>query len=124
MPFLRVEPYEDVVGLHLHPTHLIRDIDPALGFEELYSAELGTVVWHVVEHIEENGVGEGLNRAFGQSFRLAHIVALRNSTIDLEAVIIVSIVQVLPLLTTGAEASPLVEWSLHVRRCCLIVANL
>ena len=89
MPFLRVEPYEDVVGLHLHPAHLIRDIDPALGFEELYSAELGTVVWHVIEHVEQYGIGEGCNHALWQSLWLTHIVTLGYTDIDLEAVVVV-----------------------------------
>ena len=97
LPLLRVESYEGVVWLHLDPTHLISDIDPAFRLEELGGAELGAVIRHVVEHVEEHGVGEGLDRGLRQTFGLAHVVTLRNADVNLEAVIVVSVAELLAL---------------------------
>ena len=58
---------------------------------------MGAVVRHVVEHVEEHGVGEGLDRGLGQTFGLAHVVALRNADVNLEAVIVVGIAELLAL---------------------------
>lgn len=47
---------------------------------------MGLVVGHVVEHVEEDGVREGFDRAFRQPLWLAHIVALWEADVHCEAV--------------------------------------
>ena len=62
MPLLRVKSDKSVVWLHLDPSHLISDIHPPFLLEELDCAELGAIVGHIVEHVEKDGVREGLDR--------------------------------------------------------------
>ena len=102
MPLFGIEPDKGITGFHLDPAHLIRHIDPSLGLEELGCVKLGLVVWHVVKHVEEYGVWECFDSGFGETFRLTHIVALRDSNVDLEAIIVIRIIQILPMLADWA----------------------
>jgi len=65
LPLFRVKSDESIVWLHLDPTHFIRHVDPAFRLEEFGGTELGSVVWHVVEHVEEDGVWEGFDGSLG-----------------------------------------------------------
>ena len=58
LPFFGIESNERIVVLHLHPAHFIGHIHPSLLLEELGGTELRTVVGHVVEHIEQDGIRE------------------------------------------------------------------
>lgn len=89
MPVFRVEPHENIVWLHLHPTHFIRHVHPPLLLEELGCTELGPVVWHVIEHVEEDSVGKGVDSGLRKPLWLAHVVTLRNADVYLEAVTVV-----------------------------------
>ena len=91
LPFFRVKSDEGVVCLHLHPTHFVCHIHPTFRLEELGSTELRTVVWHVVEHVEEDGVRENADSRLGQTLGLRHVVALRDTDVHLETVIVVGI---------------------------------
>jgi len=91
LPLFWVEADESVVRLHLNPSHLVCHIHPSLRLEELVWAELGSVVRHVVKHVEENGVRESLNCWVWQALRLAHVVALRDANVHLKAVVVVYI---------------------------------
>lgn len=62
LPLFRVEPHERVVGFHFDPAHLVGHVDPALRLEGLGSADLGTVVRHVVEDVEKHGFWEDFDR--------------------------------------------------------------
>ena len=56
---------------------------------------MGAVVGHVVEHVEEHGVGERLDCGLWQALGLTHVVALGDTDVNLEAVIVVGIPQLL-----------------------------
>ena len=91
MPFFRIESDERVVGLHLHPAHFISHVHPTFRLEELGGTELRAVVWHVVEHVEEDGVREDFDSRLGETLWLRHVVALRDANVLLETVIIVGV---------------------------------
>ena len=65
LPLFWVESHESVVRLHLDPAHLVSDVDPALGLEELGSAELCAIIWHVIEHVEKDCVWEDFDSGLG-----------------------------------------------------------
>lgn len=89
MPFFWVEADEGIVRLHLNPSHLVCDVYPSLLLEELGGAELGSVVGHVVKHVKKDGVRESLDCRLRQALRLAHVVALGNTNVYLETVVVV-----------------------------------
>ena len=88
LPGLRVESHK-AVTLHFYPTHLLGNIGPSSGLQEGGSTQLRSVVWHVVEHVEEHGHREVFDRRLRQIFRLAHVVTSRDSEIMLEAITII-----------------------------------
>ena len=93
LPLLRIESNEGIVGLHFYPAHLVHYVRPAFRFEELRGAELGAVVWHVVEHVEEHGIREGLDGLLRQALWLAHVVTLWDANVNLETVLVVTVAQ-------------------------------
>ena len=101
LPLLRIKPHKDVVGLHFHPTHFVCNIRPALRFEELGGAELGPVIGHVVEHVEEYRVWKGLDCLLGKSFWFAHVIALWHSNVHLETFLIVAVTKLLGCCTSA-----------------------
>jgi len=88
LPSLWVESGE-AVSLHFDPAHLFGDVGPSFLFEQGCGAQLCPVVWHVVEHVEEHADGELFDLRVGQVLWLAHLVALRNAELVLEAVAVV-----------------------------------
>ena len=97
MPLFRVEAHKEVIGLHFDPAHFVAHVDPPFLFEELGSIELCPIIGHVVKHVEEDGLRKGANARLRQSLWFAHVVALRDANVHLEAVAIVSFR--IPLLT-------------------------
>ena len=72
--------------LHFDPPHFISHVDPALLLEQLGRRELRFVIRHVVEHVEEHSVRERVHHGLGEALGLAHVVALGQAAVDLEAV--------------------------------------
>ena len=106
LPLLGVEPHKRIVRLDLDPAHLVRHIHPAFRLEELRCGELRLVVGHVVKHVEEDRVWEGSDRLLREAFGFAHVVALRDPNVHLEAVIVIGVAQGL------RGRSRLLGWSL------------
>ena len=91
LPLFWVEPYKQVVGLHLDPPHLIRHVHPAFRAEELRGTHLCLVVRHVVKHVEEHSVGKSFDLRLWKTLRFAHVVALWDPDVYLKAVIVVCV---------------------------------
>lgn len=113
MPLFRVEAHKNVAWLHLDPAHFVSHVDPALLLEELGGAELGPIIGHVVEHVEEYSVGEGIDAGFGQPLWLAHVVTLGNTNVYLEAVTVVCPVLGCLLVCNRGASSLRCTWSLR-----------
>ena len=52
-----------------------------------------SVIWHIVEHVEEHIHREFFDRRFWQIFRFAHLVARWNAEFMLEAVTVILVFQ-------------------------------
>ena len=88
LPGLWVKSHEGV-ALHFDPAHLLTDIGPSFLLEKGSGTKLCSVIWHVVEHIEEYVCWEVFDRCFRQIFRFTHVVAGGNAEILLIAVAVV-----------------------------------
>ena len=92
MPLFGVKADESVVLLHFDPAHLISHVHPAFGLKKLGRSELGFVIRHVVEHVEKHSVRKSLyGGLLHLTFWFAHVIALRDPDVNLEAVIVIGV---------------------------------